>query len=337
MTIILLNSTTEYRQQWRSFVLNHPHGQVFHLPAMVEVYENTPLYKPFACAVVGDDDEFLGVLVACVQREFKGFLGSFTARSILMGCPLVKDNDATIGMQLLTFYEQHIAKEVIYSQVRNLYDMSWLRTSFEQLNYKYEEHLDIIVNLRKERDELWNDMQSNGRGRIRKAQKNGLLVKPIFNEIDKDIAYTILVEVYHRARLPLASKILFDNAIKCLTESNNLIYFGAYYNDVLVGIRIVLVCGKKAYDWYGGSFSAYYQLNPNDIIPWQIFCYLKEQGIDEYDWGGAGNPNKPYGVRDYKKKFGGELVHYGRYEKVNKPLLMLIGRIGFYILKTLKR
>ena len=337
MNIILLNSNTEYRQQWRSFVLSHPYGEVFHLPEMVEVYEKTPLYEPFVCAAIDTNGEFQGVLVACIQREFRGVLGNFTSRSVLMGSPLVINNDATIGVQLVNCYEQHVSNRVIYSQVRNLYEMKWLHTVFDQLNYKYEEHLDILVDLQKDSEELWSDMQSNGRGRIRKAEKFGLVVKPIDNDFEKDKAYEILQEVYRRAGLPLASKILFDSAINYLIPSGNLIYFGVYSENTLVGVRMVLVCGKRAYDWYGGSFSAYYKLNPNDIIPWKVFCFLKEQGVDQYDWGGAGHPHKPYGVRDYKKKFGGTLVNYGRYEKVHKPLLMQIGKIGFWVFKLVKK
>ena len=337
MTIILLNSTTEYRQQWRSFVLSHPHGEVFHLPEMVEVYEKTALYESFVCAAIDTNGEFRGVLVACIQREFRGVLGTFTARSVLMGCPLVTDDDATIGAQLVTSYEQQVSKRVIYSQFRNLYDMQWLHATFDQLNYHYEEHLDILVDLQKSSDELWSDMQSNGRGRIRKAEKFGLVVKPIDNDSEKQTAYEILQEVYRRAGLPLAPKTLFDSAINSLTQSGNLIYFGVYNDQVLIGVRVVLVCGKRAYDWYGGSFLAYYKFNPNDIIPWKVFCYLKEQGVEQYDWGGAGHPHKPYGVRDYKKKFGGTLVNYGRYEKVHKPFLMCMGRMGFALYKWFKK
>ena len=77
--------------------------------------------------------------------------------------------------QLLTFYEQHIAKEVIYSQVRNLYDMSWLRTSFEQLNYKYEEHLDILHDLTQSEDFIRQGISKNKRGNISKSLHKGVV------------------------------------------------------------------------------------------------------------------------------------------------------------------
>ena len=38
-----------------------------------------------------------------------------------------------------------------------------------------------------------------------------------------------------------------------------------------------------------------------------------------FDFDGAGKPDIPYCVRDYKKKFGGKLVNYGRYTLVLNP------------------
>jgi hypothetical protein len=49
---------------------------------------------------------------------------------------------------------------------------------------------------------------------------------------------------------------------------------------------------------------------------------------------GAGKPDIPYGVRDFKMEFGGELVEHGRFLCVRKPLLYWIGELGVKILKN---
>ena len=49
---------------------------------------------------------------------------------------------------------------------------------------------------------------------------------------------------------------------------------------------------------------------------------------------GAGAPGDGgYGVRDFKAKFGGELVEYGRFKYVCNPVLYAIGKLGVAILK----
>lgn len=51
---------------------------------------------------------------------------------------------------------------------------------------------------------------------------------------------------------------------------------------------------------------------------------------------GAGKPDEGYGVRDFKKKFGGMLVEDGRYLAVLNPVLYNVGKIGIKILKSIK-
>jgi lipid II:glycine glycyltransferase (peptidoglycan interpeptide bridge formation enzyme) len=36
---------------------------------------------------------------------------------------------------------------------------------------------------------------------------------------------------------------------------------------------------------------------------------------------GAGKPNGEYGVREFKRGFGSNLVNYGRFVKLHKPLI----------------
>ena len=51
---------------------------------------------------------------------------------------------------------------------------------------------------------------------------------------------------------------------------------------------------------------------------------------------GAGKPDDGgYGVRDFKLKFGGELLELGRYVYVSNPLLFNIGKLGVKLMKKL--
>ena len=51
---------------------------------------------------------------------------------------------------------------------------------------------------------------------------------------------------------------------------------------------------------------------------------------------GAGVPDVPDGVRDFKAEFGGELVEHGRFLCVSKPIQYKIGVMGVKILKKIK-
>ena len=74
---------------------------------------------------------------------------------------------------------------------------------------------------------------------------------------------------------------------------------------------------------------------PNDILIWETLRWACANGYKVFDYVGAGNPNKPYGVREFKKQMGGELVDYGRYEKVYHPLKMKIATVGYTLYRKL--
>ena len=107
---------------WASFVENHKNGNVFQTPDMFKVYEKTKNYEPILIAVENDTGELEGILLAVIQKEHSGILGNFSARSIIMGGPLIKNDDPQILDFILKEYDNKIKSEAIYSQFRNFWD-----------------------------------------------------------------------------------------------------------------------------------------------------------------------------------------------------------------------
>jgi lipid II:glycine glycyltransferase (peptidoglycan interpeptide bridge formation enzyme) len=100
--------------------------------------------------------------------------------------------------------------------------------------------------------------------------------------------------------------------------------FLATYNDLIVGVLYLLTYKEMAYVWYAGSLPGYYEKHPNDILYWEAIKWSCRNGYKIFDFGGAGSPNEEYGVREFKKQFGGELVNYGRFEKSYRPHFLKI-------------
>ena len=322
--------------QWSSFVYDHPNGNVFQTPEMYEVYKNTKNYEPIFLAAIDENDEILGTLLAVIQKEYSGFLGNFTARSIIFGGPLIKNNDADILDFILQEYNKIIRKKAIYSQFRNMWEWGDLKEIFIKNGFEYEDHLDIIVDLNKNEEELWKEVNTKRRNEIRRAKKEGttFLVKSTLNDLHE--CYSILKSVYKKAKLPIPNINLFENIFKNTSNNTGLKLFCACNENKIIGCMLALVYKNAIYDFYAGAYPEYYNKYPNDLIPWEVFLWGKEHGFELFDFGGAGKPNKPYSVRDYKLKFGGELVNYGRFEKVHKPLLMEMGKTGLKIWQKLK-
>ena len=321
------------RQVWSDFVHDHPQGNIFQTPEMYDVYTSTKHYEPLLLAALSDTGTVRGLLLAVLQREFDGLLGRMTARSVVWGGPLIANGDDSILDLLLCAYEEKIRTRVLYTQFRNSWDVNSLKPTFLKLKYSYNEHLNIVVDLTKPEQSLWNEIHSKRRNEIRKAYKEGIEVRELTEEYQIDACYEILKGVYSHAGLPLADKTMFDAAFRTLSPQQMVKYFGAFSDDTLIGVICILAYKDLLYDWYAGSRFEYLRKYPNDVLPWEVFKWGKANGYSTFDFGGAGSPKKDYGVRRFKQKFGGASLNFGRFEKIHQPGKYKAAMTMFYLWK----
>ena len=155
---------------WSLFIKSHPNGNIFQTPEMFEVYKKTKNYEPVVIGAVDDNDNLIGILLAVIQKEHKGIIGKFSSRSIIMGGPLIKDNNPEVLDLLLREYNKKIKGKVIYTQVRNLFDQGWAKVVFEKNGFKYEPHLDILINLNVTTEELNKSIKREKRRNFTKSK-----------------------------------------------------------------------------------------------------------------------------------------------------------------------
>lgn len=105
-------------------------------------------------------------------------------------------------------------------------------SAFKNNGYTYEGYLNIIVNLDKSEEELWNEVHSKRRNEIRRAKKEGTLVE-IADSIETiEETHCILKEVYSRAKLPLPSIDYFKQFFRDWV----LIYSGCLSQKTGIGL-----------------------------------------------------------------------------------------------------
>jgi len=326
------------RERWGEFVYNHPHGNIFQTPEMYEVYKNTAHLRPVVLAAVDDRKDILGVLLAVIQREFDGPLGKTTARAVVWGGPLIKDgSDADMVICLLKILDEALKGEVVYIQFRNLHDISPWRNHFTDNGYEYEEHLNFLTDLSMGEEDLWKQLRPSRRNEIRNARNKNVRVRSISSGADIEKSYNILKEVYRKIRLPLADKSFFESMYRVLCLRSMIKIFLAEYEGKIIGALYLLVFGEKLYVLYSGSYSDFYDKYPNDILYWEAMRWGCRKGYKVFDFGGAGNPDKEYGVRNFKKAFGGDLVNYGRFEKIYAPFTFRMAKTGLAVWQRLRR
>lgn len=324
------------KHEWSEFVMNHPNGNIFQTPKLFEIYENTKKSKPNIIIVINENNKIVGCLMFVIQREYKGLIGNLTTRSIVTGGPLADNNDEKIIDLLLNKYNQVVKNKAIYSQFRNMWNVLTFNESFQRNGYYFESHLDYEIDVTQKLDDLWNNIHEGRRKKIKKALKNGLKVEVYENEISENIinqGYNIIYKIYKRAKLPLSEIELFKNAI----DRKLLVLFVVVFEEKIVGCRFAFKYKDLLFGWYAGSDFKVYNLFPNDLLIWETLKWGKENNYRLFDYGGAGNPNKPYGVRKFKSQVGGKLVNYGRYEIIHKKTQYFFAVNGFKIWKLIIR
>ena len=319
---------------WEEFIRQNG-GYIFQTPQMWEVYL-TQEYLKICFVAILKNGKIQAVSLGYIQPLVDGLLGQLIKRTVIQGGPLfVKDVDEVIPLLMLSEINKQVKSKSVYTQIRNYNETLAYKLAFDEKKFKKDDHLDIIINLKKNEIDLFSDMHSTRRKQIRRSYKRGIrceLIEDYSEHLVKEL-YTLLAKLYKQISLPLASFDLINETVKQFMPKGWIRIFVAYLGNKIVGFRMVLTYNSIIFDWYAASEKELQDKYINDVLPWEVIKWGSLNGYDYFDFGGAGKPNKEYGVRDFKLKFGGEMVNYGRYEKINMPLLMAVGKIGLEIKK----
>ena len=315
------------QQQWQELVDRSPYATWFQTKEAYEFYAANPEeMTPFAYGVV-EEDRLVGVIVGYTTKCINAIQQYFTKRAIIYGGPLLDvdiSNDAL--STLLKTVVQNIALNPIYIETRNFNDYSNLKGIFEQCGFQYQPHLNFQVDTSSIK--LAQSRIGKHRWRyIRLSMRDGaqIVAHPTLEQVQA--FYTILQDLYRtKVRTPLWSWEFFER----LYHTEHARYILVELDGQIVGgTACVCLPGKAVYEWYAcGLDNCRDDIRPLSVAIWGEMQYAAENNYPLFDFMGAGSPDQPYGVRDFKAEFGGELVEYGRFLCIRKPLLYAIGKMG---------
>jgi lipid II:glycine glycyltransferase (peptidoglycan interpeptide bridge formation enzyme) len=310
-------------------------GNIFQTMALFRVYQETKKYSPINVAVVDPrSQEIQGVMIGVVIREMNGFLGNFSARSIVQGGPLVAStSNKDVIVELVSKYDSLVSHSALYTEIRNICDVQGELNCID--NYTYIDHLNFLINLNQPEEDLWSQIHKSRRKNINRAEKAGVVVEEIVNPDKLPIFYKLLVETYKNVKVPLVDVSLFESAFQHLVPKGLVKFFLARHGDDYIGARAVLLYKDGIYDWYAGAAVDTLSFYPNECLVWHILKWGIKNNYSVFDFGGAGEPNKPYGPREFKRRFGGELVNYGRNSRKYSPVKIKIAEFGFKLYRKI--
>ncbi len=308
---------------WDDFVRQHPRRNPFQTRALYQMYKSTNEFTPYFCiANHTQSNKILGGFLFVIQKKRTILLSHLFSRALIVGGPLIPAHGQHILQTLLSTYSKFIRSKVIYSEIRNLHQWQHFYDTFLKAGFTYEAHLNYQVDL--QTDDISANFSASKRRQIRKGLKNGAYIIENPNIEQIKAFYHILNHLYkNRINKPLPDWSFFESFYTNIVEQKlgKYILVG-YNNNIIGGIMMPLYANKMAYEWYvAGEDRKYKYLYPSVLATWAGIRFAKEYGYSGFDFMGAGKPNVAYGVREFKSRFGGKLLNYGRFYKKHKKLI----------------
>jgi len=341
-----MNSKTSFKvtdsfekEVFSRFVYENPNTSIFQSLEMVDVYKRNIGCKPLTLAVINEDTgEVQATLLAKILEEKRGFLSSFSRHSTIRGGPIFvngKDGIKAVSL-LLEHYNKIVAKDALYSRIYPLNYTPQIIPWFKKNGYEYEYWQNFLIDLRKSREELWKNLKDDKRKAVRKAKKKGLQVCECTDKGEIPIFYDLVKERYVKRKTPLEDISNFEAVFDILVPKNEAKVLFVRYNDEYIATRLILLYKGIIYAWYSGSNSDYLRYHPNDLITWHVLEWGSENGFHTFDFGGGGEPEEATaGWVEFKRRFGGKSINYGRYTKIHKPGKLWFGRKMFEMYRRL--
>ena len=339
------------QQQWQQLIERSPYATWFQTDEAYRFYQSVCDMQAFAYGV-SEDDNLLGLVVGYTTQEKCLLKQHLTRRAIIIGGPLLDEHISDEALSALlsaiaqckveglkfkgvensiadtpAFTPYTLHPTPIFIESRNFHDYSKWKPIFENNGFAYKEHYDIHVHCSAQ-----HRLSERRQRELKRAIKNGAEICEAQSEQQIRDWYQILSQLYReKVRTPLFSEEFFLHFYRNGVGKYLLV---KYEGKVIGGMMCPILDGKAIYEWYVcGLDEEYRDLSPSVVATHAAIEYAKANGLPLFDFMGAGVPDQPYGVRDFKMEFGGELLEYGRFLCVRKPLLYWIGKMGVKWLK----
>ena len=330
--LIIRNNQVD-KNKWCHLLKDNPYASPFQTYEYYEYFNSIDGLSADVFAIE-ENGEYIALSIVTIRKE-SGVKGIFSRRGIIYGGPLLADNNNTVFSFLLNNLVEHYKSKLIYIEIRNYFDYSKIFRLSINNNWEFLPYLNFRIALKnRDLEEVLSSMKYNRRREIRLSLERDAMYKECETEQELVQLYNILVDLYKtRVQLPLPQFCYFEALWKSdigkvfLVTHNNQVIGGSFCTFLKKhSIYTMYYCGIRDYDK---------QIFPTHLAVLAAIDYAIKNEMQYLDFMGAGLKGEEYGVRKYKKGFGGELNEYGRYRNILRPTLFYIGVKGLDIMKRI--
>ncbi len=301
-------------------------------------FQEVRFYKPLLFVAI-ESDRVTGLLLAVLIREGDGLLSLMSQRCVVYGGPMAYRDDPDIINALLAKLNNTVKHSALFTQFRNF--RKWperVHHIFKANGFVLRDRLNSFV-LLQEKFPVELQFSSSRRRQLKKALQSGAIVREANSQKEVDQLYTLLEDLYHqKVKKPLPEPQFFRLFFEQIVPKGAGVILLVWYEDKLIGgivspftegvsISELYVCGLDR------EYPACY---PSVLATWAAMDYGQRHGIQYFDFMGLGRPEVPYGVRDFKLRFGGNQMNLGRYARRNQKVLYVLAELGYNVWRTIR-
>ena len=262
-----------------------------------------------------DEAGTINGLLLLVTHHEKGFiLRHFTRRAVVYGEPIA--DSSQVQKKLIDFLLKHVKRRHLFLQFRINRDAHPVLDEYDGV-FNRQDYLNVFI-WNKGSDTAWESLSRSKRWQIRKNLENNVQITETKDDDDLKQWYEILQYLYqYKVQKPVPPLKFFRALLDNEGRVNCTMLLVVKHQQRVIGGMLVPVSGGKAvHEWYiCGADEQYKPLNiyPSVMATWAGIDYMIQNHFEYFDFMGAGRPDVPYGVREFKKRFGGDLVDVVRY------------------------
>jgi lipid II:glycine glycyltransferase (peptidoglycan interpeptide bridge formation enzyme) len=198
----------------------------------------------------------------------------------------------------------------------------------------------FIIDLRKSEKELWASLEKRCKYSIKHAQKLGVKISKINNNLSPILYYKIHLETAKRLNIRPNPLNFYLSIWRNLTDKFADFYFAFFNNKPIAGI-IILKYKDITYLYSSGLLKEYKRTNAMNLLIWNLILDLKYNGFKFLDL--LFHPDKndvkspEYGLYLFKRSFGGKEVPIYHYEKsFSSEIFKVFSAESFKLYKIIK-
>ena len=183
-----------------------------------------------------------------------------------------------------------------------------------------------VLDIRPSAEQLLANFKMTWRQNVRIAERKGVIVREVENDVDFDAYYDLLKITSERDDFFIHDKDYHKEILRQFASKGDAVLYLAEYEGEALAAKMLIRFGDWCWDMFGASSNNKRNLKATYLLQYRCFQWAKAKGCSYFDFRAIPEVLEPgeemWGVYEYKKGFGGfSRLHMPTQDYIYRPLI----------------